>query len=91
MTAVSPGLFCTIALIIAKIPFIIKVYSAESEAADCHSIADEFEGFRRYQLRIREIADRQMLSTEIQVLCTAVQGISGGMDAFNPDMFEIYN
>lgn len=43
----------------------IKVYSAESEAADCHGIADEFEDFRRYQFRIGEITDRQMLSTEI--------------------------
>ncbi len=73
MTATSPNLFCTTALSMAGVSFlVIEFHRTETEAADRHCIADETEGFRRDQLRVGKVADGQIFCAEVKVFCGAV-------------------
>lgn len=47
----------------------------ESEAADCHSVADGAEQHRRNEVGVRQIRHGKMFCAERQVLCRTVEGV----------------
>ena len=47
----------------------------ESEAADCHSIADGAKQHRRNKVGVRQIRHGKMLCAERQILCRTVEGV----------------
>ena len=50
-------------------------YGCESEAADCHSVADGAKQHRRNKVGIRQIRHGNMLCAERQILCRTVEGV----------------
>ena len=53
----------------------ILLYGCESEAADCHSVADGAEQHRRNEVGVRQIRHGNMLCAERQILCCTVEGV----------------
>ena len=53
----------------------ILLDGCESEAADCHSVADSAEQHRRNEVGVRQIRHGKMLCAERQILCRTVEGV----------------
>ena len=63
----------------------ILLDGGESESANCHSVADGAEQYRRNKVGVRQIRHGKVLCAERQVLCRTVEGIGsfGAIMEFN--------
>ena len=57
------------------LPLKSKVNCVQPKSTYRHRIADQSEHLRRNQIHVCKVFDRNMLCAEIQILCTAEQGI----------------
>ncbi len=62
--------------LIITLNLLLEVNGAEAKPLDRHGVTDQGKGFRRNQLGIGKVADRQALCAEVEILCRAEEGVA---------------